>query len=147
MNKKGYLALVVVVLLLLVWFVIYHERQTTNKPAVSSETTNTYDTATSASGTSTPPPSPMIEATFVSTSSEQVQVVFNNTLDQALLTGLGYTDHVLPRAVSGSGARYEDATSSLVLWNKGDEVTITKDGQTLFVGTATTSRKIPAVVQ
>ncbi len=44
-------------------------------------------------------------------------------------------DFYLPQVVSGSGARYADASGSFVFWNKGDTASITRmdtDGLTLL---------------
>lgn len=42
----------------------------------------------------------------------------------------------LPQTISASGARYANDDESIVLWNKGDEVTLYKDNRVIFQGTA-----------
>jgi heat shock protein HslJ/membrane-bound inhibitor of C-type lysozyme len=42
----------------------------------------------------------------------------------------------LPQVISADGARYANADESLVLWNKGDSVSIAKDGSVVFAGVA-----------
>ncbi len=52
-----------------------------------------------------------------------------------LFTAKGVGDLVLPQTISASGARYANEDESVVFWNKGDSITITKDGQEIFTGT------------
>lgn len=47
------------------------------------------------------------------------------------------TNISLPRAMSGSGARYAKEDESLVFWNKGDTATVTQNGTTTFSGCVT----------
>jgi len=68
---------------------------------------------------------------FTNAESESVTVAFPE--EYAILTGLGYTDLVLTQAISASGARYTN-TEGFELWNKGNEITISKDGEILFTG-------------
>lgn len=73
--------------------------------------------------------------TFTSpTSTEKVSVVFDTEKSTATLNGLGYDDLVLDSAVSASGARYENKTENIELWNRGEGVTISKNGQEIFSG-------------
>jgi heat shock protein HslJ len=72
---------------------------------------------------------PQPPVTFISGDSS-VTVTFAESA--AVLDGLGYRDVELPQAVSASGARYEK--DGLELWNKGDEITISRNGETIFTG-------------
>ena len=76
-----------------------------------------------------------ITADFVSDSGESIHVVFDNASDVAILTGAGFDNVTLPRAISGSGARYENTDLGLVLWNKGNDITLTDHDTLVFSGT------------
>lgn len=80
-------------------------------------------------------PDTTITADFVSDSGGSIHVVFDTTADSALLTGAGFDRVTLLRAISGSGARYENTDLGLVLWNKGNDVTLTDDDTVVFSGT------------
>lgn len=81
-------------------------------------------------------PEPITAAFVAGDSGESVIVTFDRIADTAVMDGLGYQGLVFERAVSGSGARYENADEGLVLWNKGDELTIyAADDAVLFSGT------------
>lgn len=76
-----------------------------------------------------------IEAIFTDPSSkESVTIVFDQSNDTATLSGLGYGELALKPAVSASGARYLDATGDLEVWNRGEQVTISKNGKQIFFG-------------
>ena len=64
-----------------------------------------------------------------------LQVVFNNASGTAIMTGVGFENVELSRAMSASGARYVDTNQQLELWNKGDRVTVKRGEETLFYGT------------
>lgn len=70
--------------------------------------------------------------TFVSSDNEEISVVFAG--DHLDLTGLGYEDLLLQQVEAASDARYENREANLVLWNKGEEVTIYRDEEVLFSG-------------
>jgi membrane-bound inhibitor of C-type lysozyme len=74
-----------------------------------------------------------IQAIF-SDGTTTVNAVFDNTDDSVtfFLPALGQL--TLPRAVSASGARYANADESIVFWNKGNDLTITKNGAEIFSG-------------
>ncbi|HKK54311.1 MAG TPA: META domain-containing protein [Patescibacteria group bacterium] len=62
-----------------------------------------------------------------------VDIEFNK--EQAILNGLGYEDLELKQVRSASGARYQSEDSEVVAWNKGDEITIYENDESIFVGT------------
>jgi len=80
-----------------------------------------------------------IVAEFTSAdTNETITVSFDNTNQTATVNGAGYTNLVFNQTISASGARYENAEKGLILWNKGDEITLyDKDNNALFVGTTT----------
>jgi heat shock protein HslJ len=63
------------------------------------------------------------EATVVSFSEEVASVNFNE-----------FVDVPLTLVTSASGARYENTDLGLVVWNKGDEVTIYQNDEIIFMG-------------
>jgi len=78
----------------------------------------------------------IFEATFTNEEgNEEVNVVFNNETDTATLNGLGFSDLVFTIATSASGARYENEDEDLVLWNKGNDVTLYHGEDVIFIGT------------
>ena len=85
--------------------------------------------ATATAGATIPAPPDVINATFVCPDGTNIPVVFNNVADEAEVT---LPDGVvtLPRAISGSGARYSDGTTTL--WNKGNEVLVEVNGATIY---------------
>ncbi len=80
-------------------------------------------------------PLPEVESTavFMSEDGKTVPAIFYDGVVMFNIEGLG--DTVLAQTISGSGARYANEDESIVFWNKGDSVTITKDGVDIFVGT------------
>ncbi|HET7023648.1 MAG TPA: MliC family protein [Gemmatimonadales bacterium] len=64
-----------------------------------------------------PPRPPSPQFVFVCPAGDTVRVQFLND-SAAVLLPRDATPHLLPRAISGSGARYSDGT--LTFWNKGD---------------------------
>lgn len=73
----------------------------------------------------------VIEATFVCPDGTRVATVFDNSADTVTFT-LPDETITLPRAISGSGARYSDGTTTF--WNNGDEALIEISGQTVYNG-------------
>lgn len=65
---------------------------------------------------------------------DSVMVSFSDNGNRALFTGLGYTEEVLEQAISASGARYVNTDESLVVWNKGDEITVFINDEIVFEG-------------
>lgn len=85
-----------------------------------------------------PPPTPTDAGTSVvftdPDTKESVTVVFDQSHDTAALTGLGYAGTTLHLAVAASGARYVNEAENLEVWNRGNDVTISKDGREIFSG-------------
>lgn len=63
----------------------------------------------------------IIDATFYPTDDKYVDLILD---DERSLS--------VPRAMSGSGARYANSDESFVFWNKGDTAFITENGTTTF---------------
>lgn len=96
-----------------------------NKKTVSEENINQSNSAEQTQVTSV----------FTSpTSKETVSVVFDQKNNTATMSGLGYSTLVLKSATSASGARYLDTTGTLELWNRGETITLSKDGKQVFLG-------------
>jgi heat shock protein HslJ len=75
-----------------------------------------------------------IEVTYVSMTGESVVVEYTGATSALLRSDtLGVV--IFSAAVSASGARYVSADGSYVLWNKGDEVTISRGETVVFEGT------------
>lgn len=72
-------------------------------------------------------------AVFMDEKGDTVPVLFYE--GAVLFNTKNVGDLVLPQTISASGARYANDDESVVFWNKGDSVTITKDGQEIFNGT------------
>lgn len=71
--------------------------------------------------------------TFVSAdTNETISVRFMDT--QAVLNGIGYKDVTFLPVEAASGAKYESKETNLTLWSKGNEVTLSRGRQTLFIG-------------
>jgi heat shock protein HslJ/membrane-bound inhibitor of C-type lysozyme len=70
-------------------------------------------------------------ATYVS-GAKEVSVIFAH--DHADLSGLGFTDLTLASVPSASGARYENRAENIVLWSKGEEVTVYRGDEVIFTG-------------
>lgn len=64
----------------------------------------------------------------------EVPATFDNTNSTVSFYHEALGDVTLESAISASGARYANADESLVLWEHQGEVTITKDGEDVFVG-------------
>jgi membrane-bound inhibitor of C-type lysozyme len=68
-------------------------------------------------------------ATFLCPDGETIEAEFVGT-DEVVVVLPGQEAMTLPRAESASGARYSDGTTTL--WNKGDEVMVEVDGETVL---------------
>lgn len=68
------------------------------------------------------------------TSGESISVVFNTEDRLAILNGAGFEGVVFIQATSASGARYVNDYKNLVLWNKGDEITLYNGESVVFSG-------------
>lgn len=73
--------------------------------------------------------------TFTASSNESINVQFDNETDTAIMTGMGYENLLFTRTISASGARYENLSNRLVLWNKGNEITLYANDEVVFTGT------------
>lgn len=71
---------------------------------------------------------------FVDESGESISVSFDNEAGTATMTGYGYSGLVFAQAISASGARYVNEEHDMVLWNKGDEITLYAGDQPIFTG-------------
>jgi membrane-bound inhibitor of C-type lysozyme len=63
-----------------------------------------------------------------------VRATFSTTEQTVSFTHPEVGTHILPVAVSASGARYANSDESVVFWEHQDEVTIMKDGEEIFRG-------------
>ncbi len=79
-------------------------------------------------------PADLSTYTFISSAGESISVQFDNETDTAIMTGMGYENLPFARAISASGARYENPSNRLVLWNKGNEITLYADDAVIFIG-------------
>jgi heat shock protein HslJ/membrane-bound inhibitor of C-type lysozyme len=73
-------------------------------------------------------------ATFAGGNQQQLVAIFGD--GEVNFTYGDWGAMSLPQTISASGARYANADESIVLWNKGNGVTLYKDGQIVFQGTA-----------
>ncbi len=112
MDKKTSKILIVLGIVLVVFAVVFFIKQT-----MVNESANTTDV------TFTDP-----------VSSAEIQVLFDQENDKATLSGLGYQNLVLDIAIAASGARYVNESEGVELWNRGNEVTVSKDGERIFSG-------------
>lgn len=65
---------------------------------------------------------------------QSISVSFDNQAETATMTGQGYTGLVFRQTISASGARYENTAEGLILWNKGDDITLYRGDDVLFEG-------------
>ena len=79
----------------------------------------------------------IIKATFYCTDGKSIAAEFDNNTNQVNLTLSDGRVWTLPRAMSGSGARYANADETEVFWNKGDTAFIEENGQTTYSDCAT----------
>lgn len=79
----------------------------------------------------------VIKAIFYCADGKSIDAEFDNANNQVNLTLSDGRVWTLPRAISGSGARYANTDESQVFWNKGDTVFIEENGQTTFTDCAT----------
>jgi len=75
-----------------------------------------------------------IEARYVSATGERLGAVFDNAADTVTITLPDGRTVTLPRAVSGSGARYSDGTDTF--WDHHGEGTFTTGEKIFFQGRA-----------
>lgn len=80
-------------------------------------------------GQSKIPQGEVIKATFTCVEGKIIEAEFDNLVPSDTKVRLKLSDGrnlTLPRAISGSGARYANADESIVFWNKGDTAFITE---------------------
>ena len=76
-----------------------------------------------------------IKAVYTNTDyGTSVNVVYDQGAKTATLDSRSYHGVVLSQTVSADGARYENKDQGLVLWNKGDKVTLYKNDTIIFTG-------------
>jgi heat shock protein HslJ/membrane-bound inhibitor of C-type lysozyme len=63
---------------------------------------------------------------------EVIDVTFAENV--ATLNGEGYQNLTLTQVEAASGARYESAAENVSVWNKGEEVTVYRGRQVIFIG-------------
>ena len=70
-----------------------------------------------------------VQANFTCSDDKTIEATFNNGAESNvnLVLSDGTTIN-LPRAVSGSGARYANADESIVFWNQGNEAFLEENG-------------------
>ncbi|MFA5165913.1 MAG: MliC family protein [Candidatus Paceibacterota bacterium] len=77
----------------------------------------------------------IILAVFNCDGGVSIKAEFNNNEPQKVSLEISDGRKIeLPRAMSGSGARYADAQESFVFWNKGDTAFIEENGTTTISG-------------
>lgn len=87
---------------------------------------------------STTTPSENITATFNCDKDIVIKADFHNDDPQKVVLQISDGRKIeLPRAMSGSGARYADAQENFVFWNKGDTAFIEENGTTTISGCLT----------
>ncbi|MES3004783.1 MAG: MliC family protein [Patescibacteria group bacterium] len=72
---------------------------------------------------------------FKNSSDGVIQVFFDMEKNTAIVNADGQGDVVFTRAISASGARYENKILKMALWNKGDVVTLYQGEKVVFEGT------------
>lgn len=80
---------------------------------------------------------------FTNASGDFIEASFNPESKTVTVTGNGYVGMVFNETVSASGARYENKENNLVLWNKGNEVTLYQGEEEVFAGTVAASTVEP----
>lgn len=80
-------------------------------------------------------PNNVIQAEFTAADGTAISVTFDNNRDIATMNGAGFEGLVFAHATSASGARYVNESEGLVLWNKGNEVTLfDENDRPIFTG-------------
>lgn len=76
---------------------------------------------------------PTTSVTYVSAETNETITV--RYAEDATLNGAGYREVSFLPVEAASGAKYESKETNLTLWSKGNEVTLSRGRQILFVGT------------
>lgn len=138
-SKRNTLLIIALVLLIAGTYVFLASRSPIMQPSpleeseTTSTTTEIQDTPGIVSG-NTPHSVPQASGTavtFVNADDVSLSIVFSE--ESLVLNGLGYVNTKLPQVISASGARYENS-DGLEVWNKGDEITVSKNGRVIFQG-------------
>lgn len=97
-----------------------------------------------------------ISVVYTNTDGTTVPATFNNAIGTVTVTTPKTGTVLLKQAVSASGARYVNQDESIVLWDKGGEVTIEYNNEVIYAGTVddaqtvvsdTLVEQIPVVMQ
>ena len=83
------------------------------------------------------PQGELIEVTYVDGEEQTAKVTYDNTNDRAYLTFGPYTNAEVLATTSASGARFANDDLGLVVWEKGEELSIYQDDETIFRSIAT----------
>lgn len=120
--KQKMLLILALILVLISAYVVLMSLGFPPRPPVSGGT----DDSSVANSLGTEPSRPI---TFVSGDSSVI-VTFSE--GSAVFSGFGYQHKELLQATSASGALYEN--DGIELWNKGDEITVSRNGEIIFTG-------------
>lgn len=71
--------------------------------------------------------------------SEQLKISYNNTNNTAIIYPDEVNRVVFNATTTGSGARYTNDEQGLILWNKGNEISLYLNDSLIFTGTTETS--------
>lgn len=83
-----------------------------------------------------------IRAHFACNGGKSVDATFvNGAQNSVALTLSDGRSLTLPQVVSGSGARYANASETFVFWNKGNTAFIEENGRTTYDGCSTQPRR------
>lgn len=132
MNNKKLFILLLIIVIGVVGYLLF-----SNKSPKQSVTDNSAQENSSVESTTDNTAKEDIEKTFTftsPTSKESVAMTFSADGETATLNGLGYESISLDVATSGSGARYVNAAEQLEVWNRGEEVTISRAEKEIFTG-------------
>lgn len=130
-KKSNKITNIVIIIIIIVIIIL---ALTTKKKAGAPTETNTNNNQTTQNA-------PADQVTVnASDGTNTVEVIFNNSTTSTSTVTFSWAgqSYTLPRALSGSGARYSNSWSSttdgMQLWEHQGEITISNDGETLFVG-------------
>lgn len=73
-----------------------------------------------------------VENLFSCANEKTVLATFSNNPDAVFIKLIDGRSFTLPRAISGSGARYANSDESLVFWNKGNTAFVTENGVDVY---------------
>lgn len=93
-----------------------------------------------------PDDSAQLTSVLYSDGSSKVEALFNNSNNTVTFSQDGGEAITLPIAISASGVRYTNSDESLVFWEHQDELTISRDGENVFVGLIVSSDDYPSIL-